>query len=118
MLVLAQKESILKTIIMICIKIHKNVVFLTSPGQISYISIKIIIHIYFNYRNVVTSPDMGPGGRDPIIHDLHLFCASHPSQFGYCFAAILHGEKNIAAVTRYAWPCSAKNKILKQTLET
>ena len=34
MLVLAQKEPNLKTIIKICIKIHKNIVLLTSPGQI------------------------------------------------------------------------------------
>ena len=34
MLVLAQKEPMLKAIIKICIKIHKNVVFFISPGQI------------------------------------------------------------------------------------
>ena len=34
MLILAQKEPILKAIIKIFIKIHKNVVFLTRPGQI------------------------------------------------------------------------------------
>ena len=34
MLVLAQKEPILKAIMNICIKIHKNVVFSTSPSQI------------------------------------------------------------------------------------
>ena len=34
MLVLAQNKLILEAIIKVCIKIHKNVVFLTSPDQI------------------------------------------------------------------------------------
>ena len=58
MLVLSQKEPILNAIIKICIKIHKNVVFLTSPGQIWSDGIFVFAYPSTRHRQSIASASL------------------------------------------------------------